>query len=249
MSFKHLSLYAFTHNNFLITDKICIDNGSSIHEFEVIDNHNPSSLAESLQKLPKTNSEEYVRTWCNTQLPITTPTHRRQSDASAIEECDSLGSSLSETEFKKPSDVFVTYRKKNEEPDSSGFVYDKCRKLSRESGILTLPDSVSEYDNEAGSPRKLVVKVNASSDYCTCDSQQSINVLERNVIESSVDENVCDSTKNESVTNELEKNGNRLQSLGSSDLSFVTVSEVYKYRDVEEGITLYEKRLLKNPGR
>lgn len=35
----------------------------------------------------------------------------------------------------------------------------------------------------------------------------------------------------------------------SSELSFVTVSEVYRYTDDEEGVLLFEKRLLKNPSR
>lgn len=242
-----------------LADKICIDNGASIHEFEILDNYNPSSLAESLQKLPKTNTEDYVRTWCNTQLSLTSQSERQSSNTSVLEECDSIGSSLPESleiiEFKKPTDDFVTYRKKDpkksDELDVSSFVFDKCRKLSRESGILTLPDSALDFSDEKDDLQKTpfkenepAFKINASSDYCTCDSS-SVNILEVNVIESSTEEHFCDETKNKTPENEQ----NTRRSLESSDLSFVTVSEVYKYKDTDEGIVLFEKRLLKKQAR
>lgn len=210
-----------------------------------------------------------MRSWCNTQLSHTNysqPSQRRPSNASTTEECDSLLSSLAESsdfEFKKPNDEFVTYRKntnnkndrKDQEVDTSTSVFDKCRKLSRESGILTLPDSVlSEYDTEKDSAKEKSVEVqvdtrpNASSDYCTCDST-SINILERNVIESSVEDDACGSFKNESSRVKEGSVTNSPRSVESSELTFVTVSEVYKYLDPEEGVTLYEKRLLKTPAR
>lgn len=37
------------------------------------------------------------------------------------------------------------------------------------------------------------------------------------------------------------------EGIGSTDLSFVSVSEVYRYEDHDQGIILYERRLLRTP--
>ncbi|XP_060522645.1 ankyrin repeat and LEM domain-containing protein 1-like [Cylas formicarius] len=117
---------------------------------------------------------------------------------------------------------------------------------SKESGIVTLPVSVDDVNYswtelEQNETREVIEdKRDKSSDYMTC-SRASVDTLERNILEINDDL---------SLNNEITKGVHQLHETHSTnnDLSFVSViSEVYKYVDNDEGVVLYERRLLKTP--
>ncbi|XP_050296832.1 ankyrin repeat and LEM domain-containing protein 1-like [Anthonomus grandis grandis] len=128
---------------------------------------------------------------------------------------------------------------------------------SRESGVVTLPSSLNElglFELE-----KSVAKEEKSSDYLTC-SHTSVDSLEKNIFELPDELNTLnlDSKHHESLlvksnTDVVDKEDSMKSDGGSSggsdsnELSFVSVSEVYKYVDKDEGVVLYERRLLKTP--
>lgn len=119
--------------------------------------------------------------------------------------------------------------------------------FSKESGISMLPNSViSENDTKA--PKKLeqnmskVIK-DTTSDYVTCTSGDSPDILERNVFD--FNNLLTSDDSNKSQVSTVTKS----EGISSSDLSFISVSEVYKYEDKEEGVVLFERRFLKTPVR
>lgn len=213
--------------------------------------------------LPETNPEEYVRNWCTTHTTLQndTKTIRKSGYAIPSDDCDSIGSSLQESIEADPKIIQfenVTFRAKQCQQEPKNFnISPSCRKLSRESGILTLPDSTLDYASEIDNLEKQEVSEisgresrRQNSGYFTCSSEDP-NAFERN-IDSSGEKII------EESVNTLEENGLNDARIGdgllissntSSELSYVTVSEWYRYTDAEEGVTLFEKRLLKSTSR
>lgn len=209
-----------------------------------------------------------MREWCNGQNNPSICGSLPAISCNDGDESDCLGSSLQESLESEPKMLNfenVTCRAINRKTfeDSSCLeqAEPKCRKLSRESGILTLPDSVLDDCSELDENYKINTKTNDAqtkntlSDYFTCGSDRS-DILNRCIIETSSFANETsectgvyfDSTaKSEGKTSEVQI-ADQNQS-NDSDLTFVTVSEVYKYTDEEQGVVLYERRLLKSPPR
>ncbi|XP_044744644.1 ankyrin repeat and LEM domain-containing protein 1-like [Coccinella septempunctata] len=142
-------------------------------------------------------------------------------------------------------------------------IFTTIKEFSAESGIVTLPNSKSEdffsADNkESFCPVDAVVEVPTDTtqtvevsmtnteDYHTCSAGNDttpINttfVLDKNVFEitSDLSHLAVDDVKSR-------RSSTKSEGICSNDISFVSVSEVYKYIDEEEGIVLFEKRLLK----
>lgn len=118
------------------------------------------------------------------------------------------------------------------------------KELSRESGVVTIPSSTghSIFFMDQTTGKKNSYKLEKSSDYFTCSHNNSINSLERNIFEITEDLSALNVISvNEKEDDQPEKP--EVESL--SELSFVSVSEVYKYVDEEENVVLYEKRYLK----
>lgn len=122
---------------------------------------------------------------------------------------------------------------------------------------MTLPDSTLDYASEIDNLEKQdVLEMNSresrhqNSDYFTCSSE-SPNAFERNIDSSG--EKIVDNSDSAIQENGLNDaiigDGLLISSNTSSELSFVTVSEWYRYTDAEEGVTLFEKRLLKSTSR
>lgn len=113
------------------------------------------------------------------------------------------------------------------------------KEYSRESGVVTIQsllDSTQSWKMNNSKESAAVQEKN--SDYFTC-SHNSITSLEKNILEitddlSDIRLDVRASDPNQSDT-------------GGSEISFVSVSEVYKYVDMDEDVVLYERRLLKTP--
>lgn len=147
----------------------------------------------------------------------------------------------------------VTIRNKNEHrrnyvPKNKSYY----KESSRESGILTLPESSDEdggYSDDSFIDEQfelndihitndlghLNIKENkdTSSDYCTCTENSDItNILDKTMYGFSNNKHLPLPKSNSS---------------DDQDLSFVSVSEVYRYTDLDEGIVLYEKRILVTP--
>ncbi|GJQ80182.1 hypothetical protein Trydic_g23759 [Trypoxylus dichotomus] len=255
-------------------DKVLLNNGFMIGEYEIDETvkdemENEQTRNEMLQMdlntLPQTDSQEYVLNWCNTQELISNQT---EDDSAELESANNLGraipkkgSSSSKSSSAKSnyqSETFsgcsdkvkfndVTFRQRRKHPDSY-ISKDICKhkESSRESGILTLQESSDEDGGYSEDDLKyLVDKVQTaklirnqsikenkdnSSDYCTCtEGSETANILEKTIYEFSTRKN----------PNHLKSNNNDNQ-----DLSFVSVSEVYKHTDPDEGVVLYEKRIL-----
>ncbi|KAL1502110.1 hypothetical protein ABEB36_007303 [Hypothenemus hampei] len=138
----------------------------------------------------------------------------------------------------------------------------RCTEVSKESGLMTLP-SLSECTNDFNHSNELHSDLlnnptthllsaksdrqqEKSSDYYTC-SHNSINSLNKNILEITKDlDRVSIKQKyqhGDSIT-EFEKNVFEI-SEGTTECSFITVSEVYKYVDRDEHVVLYEKRISK----
>lgn len=120
---------------------------------------------------------------------------------------------------------------------------------------MTLPDSTLDYTSEIDALEKqeiseirAVESNHRNSDYFTCSSE-SPNAFERN-IDSSGEKIIAEVSGSTNGLNDSKVGESLLASSNTStELSFVTVSEMYRYTDVEEGVTLYEKRLLKSISR
>ncbi|XP_028128209.1 uncharacterized protein LOC114324549 [Diabrotica virgifera virgifera] len=81
-----------------------------------------------------------------------------------------------------------------------------------------------------------------NSDYLTCSSVNSL--LNKNIFE--IDSNITNDSSDKSCIDNKAVGGVTDES-GCTEISFVTVSAVYKYEDKQQGIVLYEKRVHKQP--
>ncbi|KAJ8962653.1 hypothetical protein NQ318_001047, partial [Aromia moschata] len=121
--------------------------------------------------------------------------------------------------------------------------FTKEENFSKESGIRTPDTKATSIEAQTPNDGGLVKVQDASSDYLTCSSN---SLFEKNVFETTEDVSVDIFTADESKSvRSLQSYIAKSEGVCSSDLSFVSVSEVYKYVDNDEGIVLYEKRLLK----
>lgn len=136
--------------------------------------------------------------------------------------------------------------------------FSTMQQYSKESGIITLPNSMLVTGNipkttssaefsisEMYSPPKMktsLIKIDASSDYNTCStaSEKSSLVNSFEMTDDLSIEFTQDETKGDLISSTHSKSS-------SPELSFVTVSELYKYVDEDEGIILFERRFLKTP--
>lgn len=134
------------------------------------------------------------------------------------------------------------------------------KKISSESGILSFatstdnniinPDNFNNtrsknFDSKClpnyNNLNSLGNSVNGSSEYLTCSTSSIFN---KNIFAITADSNLLTSDESCTDNNKIEYDS-ACGDGGSTELSFVTVSEFYKYEDKYEGITLYEKRMLK----
>lgn len=221
-------------------------------EYDVKDE--PKSTIQ-LDDLPKTNSNQYVLDWCESQyLDKSVQNVNGFNSTGTSAESHHLTESFSWSSRKCERSHVVPM---TEFQNTFSSVWDGKDTYSKESGILTLPESLDnsadksfEEDNagekiqeirqsvkigtakEISSDREFSVVASknkdTSSDYCTCTSgSDDVNPLERNIFEIS---SLTDF--NSSVKHYDDETG------------FVSVCEVFKYEDVEEGVVLYEKKHL-----
>lgn len=239
-----------------------IDDGKFIHEYVAQPLTEASArLSTTLTCLPETNTQEYVRNWCSTHTSLqnATKTDRNFDYSHASDDADSLGSSLQESIEAYPKILNfdnVTMRGDKLHQRIQAELTPPYRKLSRESGILTLPDSNVECTSELDELEKQEIHDKDyhrqhNSDYFTCSSA-SPKAFDKNVnlTENSAVCKILDSTLRENDLNDAKIGESLLASDNTgSELSFVTVSEWLRYTDAEEGITLFEKRLLRSLSR
>lgn len=152
-----------------------------------------------------------------------------------------------------PQDVTVYHDVKNDTKllfddsiyaDATSFPKD----YSKESGVVMLTSSLSNSSFAVQVPTKtntssISKRQRSSSDYLTC-SRSSINSLEKNIFE--ITDDLSDLNLNKSVCAPVEKaKSDGSEGAASDQCSFVSVSEVYKYVDEDQGVVLFERRLLK----
>ena len=222
-------------------------------EYEIKDE--PKSTIQ-LDDLPETNSNQYVLDWCESQcLDKNDQKVDGFNSTGTSTESHHLTESFSWSRSRKCERSHVVPMTKFQNTFSS--IWDGRDTYSKESGILTLPESFDnnvdksfEEDNvdaiqsvteigigrEISRDREFSVESgknkDTTSDYSTCTSSSGdVNPLERNIFEIS---SLTDS--NSSVKHY------------DDETSFVSVCEVFKYEDVEEGVVLYEKKHLVSNG-
>lgn len=128
----------------------------------------------------------------------------------------------------------------------------KMEQFSKESGIVTLPDSTNDESNffcdkEISTAREqtdLMKPQEISSDYMTCSSN---SLFEKNIFEITEDISSLLAVDESKDVKGLAVDKSNDNDSNSNDISFISISEVYKYVDKDEGIVLYERRLLKTP--
>lgn len=158
--------------------------------------------------------------------------------------------------------------------DTCSTTFHKVDTSSRESGIVTLPNSKNETFITVPTenltmqsvPISLLenrenVDITNATSYFTPDLINN-SILERNIFELTDDltdisydvndwKNLKQSTKIGCSNFEAEEKLRRcstksaVSSTGSTDLSFRSISEIYKYIDLQENIVLFERRLIK----
>lgn len=277
--------------NCLVLDKIVVNNGHVVGEYELEPVSTPISINlddKNLHTLPETDATEYILNWFDQQQSVTssTPTdslERHFGSATSLDQSDnSVAESEGDRSSKRYDQQYITFRKvytktrkksspnqspqkpkdcvhldttiSNERPPNSyafqypNFELTQMEDYSKESGINTLPPtfrdtSVDSWNQHSEASKHFNISNNKnerSSDYLTC-SQYSIDALEKNIFE------ITEDLSNLQVDAALPVEERPNSTNGSQELSFVSVSEVYKYIDQGEGVVLYEKRLLKTP--
>ncbi|KAJ8924360.1 hypothetical protein NQ315_007156, partial [Exocentrus adspersus] len=271
----------------LVLDKILINNGHTVGEYQIVNEYQPDSITkekrfEHLNDLPQSNSTEYVMNWFNKHV---TPDVNVQafpkflkgaagsgSSEDGFPSCESSGDE-SDNEHSRLNAENVTFRKaytktrkvsKNDKKVGFGKtdstdLFDTClnetaidlskiEQFSNESGIVTLPNSLNDQSNTVddktpGSTKKItLLKPDTSSDYMTCSSN---SLLEKNIFEVTEDVSINLFTSDESKSIKCVDVDNGKAEDACNNDSLVSVSEVYKYVDKDEGIVLYERRILK----
>jgi ankyrin repeat protein len=258
-------------NYALLLDKILVNNGTTVGEYEIVNEYKTDSIytkdLQKLEDLPQSNSNEYIMNWFNS-LQQNTPILSNQvihSNGSTSGISDDSDDSLKESDGERHNSVDIkdicfrkVYRKKVKTPKKKTSPIQTCnrsvsednsdyKQYSKESGITLLQDSLSCNTKKDVCLKKFDLEVSklrdASSDYATCTSSVSPDILERNIFDfnSLITNDETKSVRSQATT--ISKS----EGISSSDMSFVSVSEVYKYVDQQEGIVLYERRFLKTP--
>ncbi|CAH1965412.1 unnamed protein product [Acanthoscelides obtectus] len=111
---------------------------------------------------------------------------------------------------------------------------------------------VAENQNEVNRTFKVttIEEINRESQRRSTNTTESFKTC--SLLSNKFEKNIFEITEDLSGNSTLNKvktdqNNRKSESTVSSEQSFVSVSEVYRYEDTEEGIVLYEKRLLKAP--
>lgn len=124
-----------------------------------------------------------------------------------------------------------------------------------DSSLQNVIDALSYVGIDTSARKETIDKQkDTSSDYYTCTDASDCNVLEKNISESNLSMISSDismpwvansiMTSDNSANNTINR---RNLANRSFDKTVVSVTEIYKYLDPQEGVVLYEKRLLVTP--
>uniref|UniRef100_A0AAR5QFQ0 LEM domain-containing protein n=2 Tax=Dendroctonus ponderosae TaxID=77166 RepID=A0AAR5QFQ0_DENPD len=115
----------------------------------------------------------------------------------------------------------------------------QLKEYSGESGVVTIQSLLdSNQSRKLNNSKERTAVQEKNSDYFTC-SHNSIISLEKNIFE--ITDDLSD------IRLDVIASDPKQSDTGASETSFVSVSEVYKYVDMDEDVVLYEKRLMKAP--
>ncbi|KAG5881389.1 hypothetical protein JTB14_012006 [Gonioctena quinquepunctata] len=276
-------------------DKVVVNNGYTIGEYEVLANANSitkEKTVENLENLPQTDTTEYVLNWFSkhvddvggkTFVKIPASTGNSSEDESFFS-FESSNDESDNASAKKTNAHEITFRK----------TYRKKRKISKDSSSSRTPANVDCGTIFPGlTQRKLEFSPSIGFDGATPtkSTKTSLELINHAVssesgilsLPNSKDESLAsfkrsealnqafrDNTAlpNNSITSEKypvitgvhaiqnifeitedlsngDESAKKSEDVASTDQSFVSVSEIYKYEDMEKGVVLYEKRLLK----
>lgn len=216
--------------------------------------------------------EEYVRSWIGNSIP-----NDNKDDCNGNESTRNSDSSFSDLAVSPNFANFTMRRKTKGSTAKKIAVCVPMKNLenerlvrhldySRESGIMTLPDTIlngsepndtfflsaNEIHLPTGSDASIVSNKpgkDASSDYFTCtDISEVSNFLENNIFEVTSDRSEEIRLSSLLTEDQLVTRSDILSNKTyDEELSFVSLSEVYKYTDPAEGVVLFEKRLIVTP--
>lgn len=233
-------------------DRVLVNNGLAIGEYHILPEQHTDSInrANHMNYSTKDDISEYVMNWfdkcesdvkrkisivstdneiCEKNLPLRKPQRKPKEGSISInpENYSSLENVCKADEHKSPKQ-FREEKLSNE----SGIVVS-----SNEHRTLSSYPEVNPLNQNLGSDaiyHNLKIQKcdkSESSDYKTCSN----SVLERNIFE--ITEDLTCNRSNNMFPSALTMN----------ESSFIAVSEIYKYEDKEEGIILFERRLVKSP--
>ncbi|CAG9862775.1 unnamed protein product [Phyllotreta striolata] len=224
-------------------DKLLVNNGNLIGEYEIDEETARSINADrpllDLVNQPEPDHTKLVLNWFETHVDeakvdetftVNRPNSTDEdfvSYESSADESDvvlnpkTLNSTIKKT-YKKKRKIERQPNPRSSTPQTSpkSCMVERNPQCSSESGIQTLPCS--------GNSLSSVKPPETSSDYMTCSGN---SILNQNILA------IYDASKSLFASDESCN-----KSCESYEASFVTVSEVYKYEDEQEGIVLYEKR-------
>lgn len=227
-------------------DRVLVNNGLALGEYHIqYDQHlDITNKANCVGYSTKDNVSEYVMNWFNkcesdikrkisilsTDNEIYEPTvalrkpQRKPKEGSICIYPDNI--LPSESISNSNENVCPQHKNTDKFSSESGIVISANE--NRSSDMNCLNENIESDDFFLDNISKKSDKTD-SSDYKTCSN----SVLEKNVFE---------------ITEDLNSANNDIPSaITMNESSSIAISEVYKYEDKEEGIVLFEKRLLKTP--
>lgn len=231
-------------------ERVLVNNGFALGEYHILPEQQTdiSEIDNLIKNNSRDNISEFVLNWFN----------KCESDIKHISSDNEISahSVILRKPQRKPKEGSISINQENcaqeyvskvEEIGSSKNFQDE--KLSTESGIVVSSSELRTYslDTRPICLNQIIECNNGlcdqldnnskysdkseSSDYKTCSN----SFLEKNIFE------ITEDLSYEIRNNELPSVNNMNES------SFIAVSEIYKYEDKEEGVTLFEKRLVKTP--
>lgn len=225
-------------------EKVLVNNGLAMGEYHVLSEQCKDNNENNCVNYPaKDNVSEYVMNWFN---KCESDLKRKISIVSTDTEICNKNIPLRKPQ-RKPKEGSISINPENSgESDIKGnesFKKFQEDKLSNESGIV-----VSCSENQVHTPKTNSVNRESDdlfnddinlkksdqsdiSEYQTCPS----SLLEKNIFE--ITEDISCNITNSDMPSALTMN----------ESSFIAVSEIYRYEDREEGIVLFERRLVKTP--
>lgn len=228
-------------------EKVIVNNGFAIGEYHVLSEQIMDSNYRNIceKYTSKDNVSEYVMNWFN---KCESDLKRKISVVSTDNEIADTNAPLRRPQ-RKPKEGSICINSENtsecplKENESSLKKFEK-EKLSNESGIVISCSENRILASKSSSASKESTDLFDYIDENSKKSDQSGSSMYKTCPTSILEKNVFEIT--EDLTGNI-SNNEMPSAITVNESSFIAVSEIYKYEDKEEGIILFERRLVKTP--